>query len=234
MGYMINPIVKNKLYEDISHQIILMITGGSWTEGSRIPTEKELAAMFRVGRNSVREAVKSLQCNGILTSSPGSGTFVTHNAVQQIHNAELLDLLSNREYLTELIETRLILETRLARLAALRATPESIGRLEDTLKKMKESSDKATLLEQGFCFHSEIAEISGNRILTGFYRSIASQLLSQRNLDFLTLEVYKRDIGEHEAILEAIREHDGDKAMTLMERHLQTDYGRYLHIEDSI
>ena len=225
---MIQPIVKNKLYEDVSSQIVEMIKTDSWPEGSRIPTEAELASMFRVGRNSIREAVKSLQLSGILLSSPGLGTFVTPNALQKIRNTELLGMLSNEEYLTDLIETRLVLETRLARLAALRATPESIIRLEKTLEEMRKCESKQVLSEQGFLFHTEIAEISGNRILTGFYRSIASQLLSQRNLDFLTLEIYRRDIGEHEAILNAIREHDGEKAMVLMERHLQNDYKRYL------
>lgn len=225
---MINPIVKNKLYEDVSSQIVEMVKTASWPEGSRIPTETELAALFRVGRNSIREAVKSLQLSGILTSSPGLGTFVTAHALQKIRNTELLNLLSNGEYLADLIETRLVLETRMTRLAANRAMPEGIAILEGILDEMRLCETKEALSEQGFRFHTQIAELTGNRILTGFYRSIAFQLISQRNLDFLTLEVYRRGIGDHEAIFEAIREHDGEKAMALMEKHLQNEYGHYL------
>ena len=231
---MIQPIVKSKLYEDVSIQIVEMVKTDAWAEGARIPTEAKLASMFHVGRNSVREAVKSLQLSGILISSPGLGTFIAHNALQKIRNTELLGLLSNGEYLADLIETRLVLETHLARLAALRATPESIRRLEKTLEEMRYCEDKKVLMEQGYLFHTQIAEITGNKILIGFYQSIASQLLSQRDLDFLTLEIYRRDIGEHEAILEAIREHDGEKAMSLMERHLQKDYGRYLEVKGRV
>jgi len=166
--------------------------------------------------------------SGILISSPGLGTFIAIDALQKIRNTELLVLLSNGEYLADLIETRLVLETRLASLAALRASSDSIRRLEKTLEEMRHCNDKKILMEQGYQFHTQIAETTGNKILIGFYQSIASQLLHQRDLDFLTLEIYQRDIGEHEAILEAIREHDGDKAMSLMERHLKKDYGRYL------
>lgn len=225
---MIQPIIKNKLYENVSSQIIEMIKTGAWGEGARIPTEAKLASMFGVGRNSVREAVKSLQLSGILVSSPGLGTFITQNAFQKIRNSELLGLLSSGEYLTDLIETRLALETNLARLAALRATPENIRGLEKTLEEMRRCQDKNVLVEQGYRFHTQIAESTGNKILIGFYQSIASQLLSQRDMDFLTLEIYQRDIGEHAAILEAIREQDGEKAMSLMEQHLQKDYGGYL------
>ncbi len=231
---MIQPIAKNRLFKDISEQIVDMIKTGSWPEGSRIPTEAELTGLFCVGRNSVREAVKSLQLSGILESSPGLGTFVTPNALQKIRNAELLNLLSNEDCLADLTETRLVLETQLTRLAASRAKPADIAALEKTLNEMRrQPENKEALLEQGYRFHTRIAETTGNRFLIGFYRSIAGQLHGQRDLDFLTLEVYKRDIEDHESILQAIRERDGQKAMILMERHLKKEYARYLQESDN-
>ena len=225
---MIQPIVKSKLYESVSHQIIGQIKTGAWAEGARIPTETELAAQFHVGRNSIREAVKSLQLTGILESSPGRGTFVTQDALRGIRLSELLGLLSDQEYLTDLIETRLVLESQMAYLAATRANEEQLSAMEKIIAAMRACESKEELLEQGYLFHSEVAKASGNKILIGFYDSISAQLLRQRDLEFLTLEVYRRGIDDHEAVLNAIRQKDAALAMELMERHLRQDYRRYL------
>ena len=225
---MIQPIVRSKLYEDVSRQIKELIKTGTWEEGMRIPTENELAAQFHVGRNSVREAIKSLQMTGILTSSPGRGTFVTGNALHAICLNELFTIMSDEKYMTDLIETRLALESYMAYLAARRADASDLSAMDGILKVMHGCTSKEELMKQGYLFHRKIAEAAGNKILSGFYHSIETQLLSQRDLDFLTMEVYQRGIGDHEAILQAIKAHEADLAKTLMEQHLRRDYQRYL------
>ena len=116
----------------------------------------------------------------------------------------------------------------MAYLAARRADASDLSAMDGILKVMHGCTSKEELMKQGYLFHRKIAEAAGNKILSGFYHSIETQLLSQRDLDFLTMEVYQRGIGDHEAILQAIKAHEADLAKTLMEQHLRRDYQRYL------
>lgn len=225
---MIQEIKRRKLYEEVSEQITQLISSGEWKCGERIPTEAELSVQFGIGRNSIREAIKSLQLAGILQSSPGLGTFVSRNATEQLQNNTLIALLSDDQYMAELAETRYMLEAKLAYYAAERATTSQIQALHRVLNSMKKKDTKDSLLSDGFQFHSLLAESCGNRVLTELYRSISAKLLKQRNLEFLTLEVYQHDIGEHEKILEAIEQRQPQRAMQLMEEHLKRDYQTYL------
>ena len=115
---MIKPISKKKYYETISEQIEQAILSGEWAEGSRVPTEDELAGIFQVGRGSIREAITNLQMSGVLNSSPGIGTYVADNAISCINNHQLADMLNDPESLNDMVEARQILEPQLAAYAA--------------------------------------------------------------------------------------------------------------------
>ena len=115
---MIKPISKKKYYETISEQIEQAILSGEWAEGSRVPTEDELAGIFQVGRGSIREAITNLQMSGILVSSPGIGTYVADNAVSCINNHQLADMLNDPESIDEMAKARKVLEPQLASYAA--------------------------------------------------------------------------------------------------------------------
>ena len=92
--FMITPIQKNKVYEDISTQIKQQIEDGTWKEGERIQGEIELAKEFQVGRSSIREAIKSLQVLGILGARTGQGIYIAPNALQRINDNRLMEMLT--------------------------------------------------------------------------------------------------------------------------------------------
>ncbi|MGE4354722.1 MAG: FadR/GntR family transcriptional regulator [Oscillospiraceae bacterium] len=121
---MIKPITKTSMYKEIVGQIIIQIKNGVWKPNEQLPSEAELAKSFGVSRNSIREALKSLALFGIVYARPGQGTFITQDALQRVGNTELLDAISEEASLPELMETRLIIEPQLSKLAALRATDE--------------------------------------------------------------------------------------------------------------
>lgn len=225
---MISPIVSKQKYESVADQIILMIRNNTFTEGSHLPSEADLAARFNVGRSSVREAIKSLQIAGILTSSAGKGTFVTDNAMTAIANYDLGEVIMDENSLSDLIEIRCIIEPVAAALAAKRRTEQDILIMKDTISKMKGVSDKAKLLCLGHKFHSALIGASKNRALTQFHDSISLQLLKMRERDFLSSEVYIRDSLTHQEILDAIIAKDDKKAKELMLKHLKTDYKDYI------
>ena len=81
---MIKPAQRRHVYEDITDQILEIISEGQWKENERIPGELELSELFQASRNSVREAIKALALLGVLHAHSGRGTFVAENALSRI------------------------------------------------------------------------------------------------------------------------------------------------------
>ena len=225
---MITPIQRSTLYEDIARRITEMIRSGQLKSGDKLPTEQELAQIFNVGRGTVREALKSLQMLKIIRSKTGVGALVTDNAMQLIESSDLVSLLHDDRYINELVDARYVLEPLLVTMAVENASDEEIKKLFDVVEQMSRCTTKEELIPFGYAFHTAIAAMSGNRILTGFYNSISAQLLKMRDLDSVTTELYIGGIAEHQSIARAIRDRKADEAAALMKAHLSKNYHEYI------
>jgi len=225
---MSEPIFRIKLYEEVANHIQNRIQTEIWRAGDRIPAEADLAKEFDVSRSTVREAIRSLQLAGILHSKAGSGTFVAESAPMILLTRELAAMMSDPDHLYDLVRARYLLEPQLAALAAEKASETEKAALLEIVDRMKQENDRFGLMSLGHRFHMELAAMSHNLILTGFYRSAASQMRSMRVLDSLTLEVYLQGIIDHGTIAQAVAAGDSMAARTAMETHLRKDYGTYL------
>lgn len=224
----ITPIVSKQKYGLVAEEITRLIKENVFKEGTQLPTEAELSTMFNVGRSSVREAIKGLQLANILTATAGKGTLVSGNALIAIANIDLGEVLMDKNMLAELVEIRFILEPQAAEMAAKRRTDEDILSMQNAIEEMEGVTDKLKLLRLGHRFHSALIGACKNRAIIQFHDSISLQLLKMREKDFLTSEVYIRDLDKHREILDAIIKKDGDLAKRLMREHLLTDYADYL------
>lgn len=224
----ITPIVSKQKYGLVAEEITRLIKENVFKEGTQLPTEAELSTMFNVGRSSVREAIKGLQLANILTATAGKGTLVSENALIAIANIDLGEVLMDGTMLAELVETRVILEPSAAAMAAKRRTDEDILNMQIAIEEMEGVTDKLKLLRLGHRFHSALIGACKNRAIIQFHDSISLQLLKMREKDFLTSEVYMRDLDKHREILDAIIKKDEMLAKSLMREHLLTDYADYL------
>jgi len=73
---MFNPIKITKVYEQVIQQIKDMIADGTLKKGDKLPSERDMAAMFGVSRTAIREALRSLEMLGLTESRQGEGTFI--------------------------------------------------------------------------------------------------------------------------------------------------------------
>ena len=225
---MSDPIFRVKLYEEVANHIQDRIRAEYWRAGDRLPAEAELAKEFDVSRSTVRETVRSLQMAGILRSKAGSGTFVTERAPMILLTRELADIMSDPDHLHDLVRARYLLEPQLAALAAQKATPDEKAALLDLVDRMRREEERFGLMSLGHRFHMELAAMSHNVVLNGFYQSAANQMRSMRVLDTLTLEVYRQGVEEHRHIAEAVAAGDAETAMEAMKAHLKNDYAEFL------
>lgn len=228
MSRTMEPIRNKKNYESVTEQIVNMIKDGSFPEGSKLPSEAELAEAFQIGRSSIREAIKSLQMSGILVSSAGKGTFVAENGLASISYTKLGEMITDKDNIKYLVEARLMIEPPMAGLAAQHFCQNDIDEMNKCIQLMKACNEKKDILYYGHRFHRAVIHASGNHIMIGFHESISLQLLKMREMDFLTLDVYRRGIDEHQRILDAVSARDSESATRLMREHLLVDYSEYL------
>ena len=112
--------------KDIISKIKDLINLKNLEPGDKLPSERMLSEKFEVSRSNVREAIQKLEFYGLLRSIPQSGTFVANIGVIAM-NGMIEDILRLDEPdFKSLVETRILLELKTARLAAIRRTEDDL------------------------------------------------------------------------------------------------------------
>jgi GntR family transcriptional repressor for pyruvate dehydrogenase complex len=219
---MFKPIKKTRIYEKIVDEIKELITQGSLKWGDQLPTERELSETFKVSRTCVREAFRILEFQGFLESRPGNGTYVANNAIDSLVQPLASFILKEKDYQIELFEMRRLLESQLAYLAAERATPENMAKMEKILKRQEEQiANGETGLDSDSDFHHALAEAANNRILLHIINTTIEFLAESRESYLLGEERAKKSLAHHKNILNAIKKGDGELAAKAMREHIE-------------
>ncbi|KAB2681051.1 FadR/GntR family transcriptional regulator [Brucella tritici] len=192
------------------------ITSGRWTIGDQLPNEAALSATLDVSRGTVREAVRALVAQGMLETRQGSGTYVRSTA----DTARSLDRIRHTS-LRDRFETRAVLETEAARLAALRITSKGIVHLEKMLAQRgnRDELDRATFVARDFAFHEAIVAASGNSALIEVYAFFSASIRESIKAT-LDGELPEPNHAAHRQIVEAIASGDPDKAGATVRRFM--------------
>jgi len=192
--------------------------------GDRLPPERELARQLSVGRSSLREAILGLQTMGFVERRHGVGTFFVAEPGDWSTAPLKLQSRSPHILFEELIETRLLLEARLAALAAERATSTDLQKIKAAAKKRAEA-EYGEYTERGLDFHLAIASAAHHGVLLEMLKAVWTLYWDTWNsLDSAAREVVvafrARQQGGHTRILRAIMARDPDAAAEAMRRHL--------------
>jgi GntR family transcriptional repressor for pyruvate dehydrogenase complex len=219
---MLKAIKKTRIYEEVVGQLHQLIDAGKLKAGDRLPSERELAETFRVSRSSVREAIKTLENEGMVVTRPGSGTFLTTVNVEAIIPS-LASLLSRgKDALIDLFEMRCLVEPSIAALAAERATPADILLLKEICTKQAQQIDRETsAVDSDAAFHLTIGRATHNAALQRLVASIVEILKPIREKSLQTPGRAHKSLASHRAILVAIERHDSELARQAMQQHIQ-------------
>ncbi len=209
-----------RLYRQIAGQIGRLIDAGEFPAGSRLPAERELAALLGVSRTSVREAVISLEIAGRVEVRVGAGIFVATPTVDA--TAASAD---EGPSPFELLAARRLIEGEIAALAAPLATKADIASMRRTVERMRDNAGdfrKRDAADREF--HLRVASASGNGslalVVQGLWQQRRGKLWS-RIVDHLhTRKMTDAVLVDHTAIIDALERHDSDGARTAMQRHL--------------
>ncbi len=213
----------------IVKRIVELIEEGTLKPGDKLPNEFEIVKQTDISRSSVHEALSALEIMNVIQRIPGEGTFVSYSALsgKSAPRGILEKFLEDTENVNgsfEALEARMALEPSVAVMAARRAEPEQIKKLEgliaDSQKALK-ANDVQHFLDLDAAFHLGIAEATNNEDII----SITKGLLAKADVHMWRR--YKEDLGllgstieSHHKILSAIKDRDTQKAGFFSEQHL--------------
>ena len=188
----------------------------------RLPTERDLGLQTGAGRRAVRRALDVLEAEGRIWRHQGKGTFAGQRA--PVRPQFLSALAAGRTGPLEVMEARLEIEPGLARLAAAKASADTVAGLHHILRRLAASTDDGSLERWDGAFHRLIAETAGNRLLLAIFEMIdgirSSPTWRHPRALARTADRLRVTQAQHAAIVAAIARHDGAEAERAMRRHL--------------
>jgi DNA-binding GntR family transcriptional regulator len=190
----------------VSEQIRGRILDGTLKPGERL-VEDRLSTELGVSRVPVREALRGLSVEGLVTLLPRRGATVTEVTPETV---------------AELVEVRALLEGLNARLAAQRHDPEIVAALKDTLARGNQAAKTGSAEELAHLnaeFHERLAEASRNSVLSDVMRGLRERTSIAFAINGRARA--REDWEEHAGILAAVIAGDAELAALLATRHVQ-------------
>ncbi len=215
-------IEKKKLYEVVADKLEAGILSDRSQIGTKLPSEQTLADSFGVSRNIVREALKLLNARGLVELRTGEGAFSVKPRTETM--AALLNRIVTLESIdqSQVMDMRILLETKAASLAAENATAEDIEILRLNIAQMELTQDDNIRVDTDLMFHMKLAEMTGNVLMAFFIGTMIDMLRPLMQISGKWSSAKTEAEGGHHAILDAIVRHDPDGAGQAMHAHLGT------------
>lgn len=207
--------ISSRLFEEIKEKIMT----GEFPAGYVFPNEIVLSEKLGVGRTSLREAFHALASFGLITRTK-NGTFVNCRK-DFIGVTPLSDILKQSD-VNDLLEFRIMIESEIAALAAVRATGEEINGLEKIIEHMEQvQDDNEALTKNDTQFHVGLSQACKNKlfvetmhVIRGVYESVLYDIFENDP------EIKKHAVVFHKRILGAIRNHDALNARKASHEHI--------------
>jgi GntR family transcriptional regulator, transcriptional repressor for pyruvate dehydrogenase complex len=212
-----------KVAESVARQILVDIQQQHLAPGATLPPESAMLERFGIGRGSLREALRILEVNGLVTlkPGPGGGPVVAPHDPRNFGQMMTLHLQSIGATYRQLLEARVDYETLLARKAA-EQTGDIAGQivraaLAGTEKGTSEDPEYASVTSG---FHHAVGKASGNPVLALVADSIYSIWTVRVTAVLYPPEDRPLVFEQHEAIARAIEKHDVRRAERVMREHM--------------
>lgn len=192
--------------ESVYARMLDDIRSGVLAPGARL-LETEIAQRLEVSRTPVREAIRRLEADGLVSHMPRAGATVRRLAYSEI---------------MELYEMRTVLEGTAARLAARSASGVELDELQSLNDEMAEAEgDGAQLFALNQLFHRTLIDAARNRFLVKSVNAVHTTLLILGPSTLGRPDRAPAAVTEHQAVLDALRARDGDAAEGAMRHHME-------------
>lgn len=214
----------------VAQEIVAEITNRGLEPGTMLPPEREMLNEYEVGRGTLRESLRFLEMQGVITikPGPGGGPVVNNPDSRDVAQTLALFLQLLRTPFHSIIEARLVLEPPMAASAASLIDPAHLDEIRQSIERMEEHvGDHSYFLAENERFHELIAWSSGNKL----FGLLITSLHWITDGSALGVDYSERDqrtvVAAHRSVYEAIASGDPERARQAMADHI-TDFARYI------
>lgn len=214
----LNP---DRLFGQVAQKLAVTIITGAVAAGELLPNEDDLRSDISVSRTAYREAVKVLTAKGLVEARPKSGTRAAPRDRWNLLDPDVLswhfEADPNERFIRDLFELRRFVEPSAASLAAQRRTPADIARIEAAYRGMVENPPYAdATIRADLGFHEAIFAAAQNAALQCLASAVIATIQWSLLLKSGDQHAFVESLGDHEHILMAIVDRDGDLAAARM------------------
>jgi len=202
-----DSIPRRSLHDELTERLRNLITRGDLAPGEKIP-EKDLCDQFGVSRTPLREALKVLASEGIVTLKPNRGAVVNALTVEELE--EVFPVMGALEALSGEIACVQITEREI----------RAIRKLHETMVRHWERGELQPYFAVNQSIHEAILEATRNETLKSIYRGLSGRILSARYIANMSGKRWAKAVDEHEAILAALEKRDGAALSKILKSHL--------------
>jgi DNA-binding GntR family transcriptional regulator len=196
------------LRQQVAERLRLAIATGRFAAGTRL-IERELCEMMGVSRTSLREALRELQAEGLITLQPNKGLSVSVVSVETARS---------------IYEVRAVLEGLAARLFARNSTAEQMQELRASVERLAEVYDKFTaeaFIAAKTRFYDILLEGAGNPVAADMLRRIHTRVSQLRVVSLSSAARAQQSIKELREFLDALEQRDEDRAWRICVAHVE-------------
>jgi DNA-binding GntR family transcriptional regulator len=193
------------LYEQVAEKLRTRILSHSLGAGSWID-EQSLSAQFGISRTPLREALKVLAAEGLVTMKLRRGAYVTE--------------VSERD-LSDVFHLLALLESDAAATVAQTATPAQIGRLEQLHRELEGAAgDRDRFFAANEAFHMHLLELADNRWRVQMVADLRKVMKLNRHHSLFKQGRLEASLAEHRALMAALKARDPNRTRQLMQEHM--------------
>ena len=206
-------------------KLLELIRERGFEPGDKLPSERDLAALFGMSRGAVRESLIRLDTLRIVESRPKSGVYLQPYGAERSIEALVLFAETNTPLtaaeVAQSVELRSVLESEAMRLACLRRTPEDLERLQQILRDSGAAMARGeTLAEFDAVFHKAIVAATKNDVLLRFINVFYLMSRKRREIYFQEPQQSRRSHAQHLQLYRAIEAQDAERGQQILRRHL--------------
>lgn len=217
------PIQQLRAHEYVAEQVRRHIALRLVRPGESLPSERELAVMFGVGRPTIQHAMRLLEADHLVEARRGrrGGTFVREPGEDAGAMEDLMArVLRQRKELGELLVYRRVLEPAVAAEAARTRRRTDLTDMWRAIRAMGEAQSEPDYMRNDTEFHIAVARASRNRFMESAIEDVRLKLNDAMSLLPESDVWHRRISGEHEKIVEAIEASDAVAAEAAMDLHV--------------
>jgi len=202
-----DSIPRRSLHDELTERLRTLITRGDLAPGEKVP-EKDLCKQFGVSRTPLREALKVLASEGIVTLRPNRGAMVSALTTEELE--EVFPVMGALEALSGEIACKRITDREV----------QAIRKLHEAMVQYWKNGELQPYFRLNQRIHEAILEATRNDTLKSIYRGLSGRILSARYIANMSPARWAKAVKEHEAILKALDARDGAKLSKILKAHL--------------